>query len=260
MGEANRNPAMKIMHLGIAVWPSWNIAAQKMWLWRQSIDRFSYRFFYYGVGTTQWPGYRAQKVESQLDHLLKYGWGDCTHILYTDCCDCLMLAPPEEIHDKYVAMGCPPMLVSGAEWLGNVDADLGDTSQSDKRYPIFSERSKKRFRFPQVGGYIMEAQLLVDFLKKIHEDYPDLGDECFAWYNLIQKGEWNPAIDEDCQIFQCHGEEVSHVEIKDAFGRIYNRETNSFPCIFHNSGGYASQDDFKDYKMIPWAKRLGIVE
>jgi hypothetical protein len=251
---------MKIMHLGIAVWPSWNIAAQKMWLWRQSIDRFSYRFFYYGVGTTQWPGYRAQKVESQLDHLLKYGWRDCTHILYTDCCDCLMLAPAYEIVTKYKLMGCPPMLVSGAEWLGNVDEGLGDTHVSDERYPIFSQRSAKRFRYPQVGGYIMEAELLVWFLTKIHEDYKEYGDECFAWYDMIQKGEWNPVIDEDCQIFQCHGEDVSEVIDIGGIKRIRNKVTGTNPCIFHDSGGYASQDDFKDYKMIPWAKRLGIVE
>ena len=54
-------------------------------------------------------GYRAQKVESQLSWLLANGYGDATHIFYTDCCDCLMLAPPEEIERKYRAMGCPPM-------------------------------------------------------------------------------------------------------------------------------------------------------
>ena len=240
---------MKIMHLGIAVWPSWDVAAQKMWIWRKSIDRFNYRFFYYGVGTTQWPGYRAQKIELQLNHLLKYGWGDCTHILYTDCCDALMLAPPEEIESKYVEMGCPPMLVSGADELGNV----GNTTT----YPIF-ERSTKRFRYPQVGGYLMEADLLVDFLKKIHTDYPDTGDECFAWYDMIQKETWNPVIDMDCHIFQVHGESVSDV-VGITTKRIHNTETYSFPCIWHLSGGYASQENFKDDQMIPWATKLGII-
>ena len=240
---------MKIMHFGIAVWPSWEVAAQKMWIWRKSIDRFNYRFFYYGVGTTQWPGYRAQKIELQLNHLLKYGWGDCTHILYTDCCDALMLAPPEEIEAKYIAMGCPPMLVSGADELGNV----GNTTT----YPVF-EKSTKRFRYPQVGGYLMEAPLLVEWLTKIHNDF-DTGDECFAWYDLIQSGQWDPVIDMGCQIFQVHGENVSEIVYKDGFKRIHNTVTDSYPCIWHCAGGYASPDNFKDDQVAPVAKWLGII-
>ncbi len=85
---------MRILHLGIAVWPSWEIAQSKMWIWLKSINRFGYDFQYYGVGTRQWPGYRAQKVESQLEWLVKHGTGGATHVHYTDCCDCLMLAGP----------------------------------------------------------------------------------------------------------------------------------------------------------------------
>ena len=248
---------MKIMYLGIAVWPSWEIAARKMWIWRRSIDRFGYRFFYYGVGTPSFPGYRHQKVESQLRHLLTYGYGDATHIFYTDCCDCLMLAPPGEIEQKYKSMGCPPMIVSASRELGNTSID---------QYPCFERQDApfcfpKLFRYPNVGGYLMEAPLLIEFLKKIHDDYPDVGDDCYVWYDGFAKGWFRPVLDSDCQFWQVrsHEEEFTEIVERDGFLRFRNKVTGSYPCIWHNSGGYADLDTFKDYAMQPWAERLGIL-
>ena len=245
---------MKIMYLGIAVWPTWEIAAQKMWIWRKSIDRFGYRFFYYGVGTTHWPGYRKQKVELPLEHLKRYGWGDCTHILYTDCCDCLMLAPQGEIERKYEAMGAPPMLISGSPNLANVS----DTS----RYPIF-EQSSEPFRYPLVGGYLMEAQVFIDFLQTMHDryppDHPKYGDDCFALYDGIVDGVFKPVIDENCEIFMVRGEEWMDVFEVDGLKRIVNSATGRAPAIWHNSGGYADPVSYRDDAMRPMAERLGIL-
>ena len=243
---------MKIMYLGIATWPSWEMAEQKMWIWRKSIDRFGYRFFYYGVGTPHFLGYRTQKVETPLEHLKKYGWGDCTHILYTDCCDCLMLAPQGEIESKYEAMGCPPMLVSGAPVLENV-SDLS-------RYPSINPE-RLPFGYPHVGGYLMEAPLFVEYLQMLHDSYGPAthGDDCFAMYDAITDGAFTPKIDTNCEIFMVRGEE--HIEIIEFGGRkrIYNSSTNKFPAIWHNSGGYAAPDNYKDDLMIPMAQRLGIL-
>lgn len=242
---------MKIMYLGIAVWPSWEIAAQKMWIWRKSIDRFGYRFFYYGVGTQKWPNYRGQKIESQLNHLKKYGWGDCTHILYTDCCDCLMLAPPGEVEAKYEAMGCPPMLVSGSPDFANVS--------DHSRYPIFDQRSNEIFRYPHVGGYLMEAPLVVETLQMLSERYPTHGDDCFAWYDAITEGIWKPTIDTECEIFMVHGDDCMEIVEHDGIKRIRNTVTGSMPVIWHNAGGWAGPDTYKDEQMRPMAERLGIL-
>ena len=243
---------MKIMYLGIAVWPTWEVAAQKMWIWRKSIDRFGYRFFYYGVGTTWWPGYRAQKVEVPLAHLKKYGWGDCTHILYTDCCDCLMLAPQGEIEAKYEAMGCPPMLVSGSSQLSNVS--------DPNRYPAL-ERLPGTYRYPHVGGYLMEAPLVLHFLEMLHKKYPQHGDDCFAWYDAISDGMFRPEIDHGCQIWQVNGDNDLEIVHGDEIGRrrIVNLATMTYPSIWHNSGGYADPVDYRDKQMRPMAERLGII-
>lgn len=242
---------IKIMHLGIAVWPSWEIAHKKMWIWLKSIERFNYQFEYYGVGTKQWPGYRKQKVEFQLDWLLKHGTKGATHIHYTDCCDCLMLGPPEEFRQKYISMGAPPMLVQGAAQLGNA---------SDNRWPYFDEaRPHDKFRYPCVGGYIMEVKPLVEFLKKIVRDYPDppWGDDCFVWYEGFQQGWFRPEIDTKCELWQVCGD--PQIMIVDGTRRLYNIDTGSLPCLWHNSGGSANQDTFKDHMMLPMAKELGIV-
>lgn len=241
---------MKIMHLGIAVWPSWDVAAQKMWLWSRSIDRFNYRFFYYGVGINWWPGYRAQKVEVPLAHLKQYGWGDCTHILYTDCCDCLMQAPPEEIEEKYKEMGCPPMLVSGSAHLSNV-------SDPD-RYPELRV-SDKKYKYPHVGGYLMEAPLLVEFLEMLGQHYPQHGDDCFAWYDSIVDGRFKPEIDTNCDIWMVNGDEDIEIVSPDDYPRIRNTATGSLPAIWHNSGGYADPVDYRDKAMRPMAQRLGLI-
>ena len=245
---------MKIMYLGIATWPSWEVAAKKMWIWRKSIDRFKYRFFYYGVGIPYWPGYRIQKVEVPLEHLKRYGWGDCTHILYTDCCDCLMLAPQGEIEAKYEAMGCPPMVISGAPNLANVSDPL--------RYPIF-EQTAEPFRYPVVGGYLMEAQVFVDYLQTIHDRYPAddprYGDDCFALYDGITEGVFKPKVDTDCEIWMVRGEGYMETVEDGGLRRIRNTATGKLPAIWHNSGGYADPVSYRDESMIPMAERLGII-
>jgi hypothetical protein len=248
---------MKIMCLGIAVWPTYAIAMQKMWIWLRSVKRHGYAFQYYGIGTRQWPGYRAQKVEFQLDYLKREGWGDATHILYTDCCDCLLLAPPGELEAKYKAMGCPPMLVSASHQLSN--------SSVPDAYPCFETpehiATNGEYRYPNVGQYLMEAPLLLEFLRRLHREYtdPKYGDDCFAWYDGFAEGWFRPELDHASSIFQwCSVERMEVVEA-DGNKRFRRTDTGELPCIWHNSGGSASQINFKDDMMAPWAKKLELI-
>jgi hypothetical protein len=248
---------MKIMYLGIAVWPTYAVAMQKMWIWLRSVKRYGYDFKYYGIGTTHWPGYRAQKVEFQLDYLERYGWGDATHILYTDCCDCLLLAPPSELEAKYRKMGCPSMLVSASHQLSNV-------SESGA-YPCFETEDHKalygEYRYPNVGQYLMEAKLLLEFLQRLHREYtdPKYGDDCFAWYDGFAEGWFQPVLDSDCEIFQWCSVERMEIVAGERGPRFRRKDTSVEPCIWHNSGGSASQVNFKDDMMAPWAKKLELI-
>jgi hypothetical protein len=237
---------MKILYLGIAVWPSWEIAKQKMWIWLKSTERFGFDFKYYGVGIDHWPGYRHQKVETQLEWLKSQDLHEYTHILYTDCADCLMLGPPSEIEEKYKEMGEPPVLLSAAHYLGNVS--------DGERYPVF-EQTKDRYRYPCCGGYLMEKDWVFKYLQTAHDDFPDVGDDCFILYDMIQSG-WLPTVmDTGCQIWQLR--DLENCEVQGL--RLRNRVTGTHPSLLHMSGGYASQENFKDDMMTPVAKMLGVL-
>ncbi len=146
------------------------------------------------------------------------------------------------------------MLVQAASQLGNV---------SDGRYPWFDEaRPDTKFRYPCVGGYLMEVKLLREFLQKMNRDYPaeaGWGDDCFIWYEGFQQGWFRPELDTRCEIWQVAHEESLEVVTIDGIKRLWSPLTGSHPCLWHNSGGSANQETFKDHMMIPMARRLGII-
>jgi hypothetical protein len=247
---------MKFLYLSIAVFPSWAEARRKMWVWFRSAERFQHDFHYYGVATKQFPGYRAMKIECQLEWLDScYAWiysNHYTHIFYTDSADCLMLAPPEEIEAKYTEMGCPPVLWSAYHQLGNVS--------DPARYPLFDSPEwvdkYGSYRYPNGGGYIMEVPLLLDYLRQA--TLTDTGDDCFILYDRFQSG-WDATIDSNCAIWQVRGTENCDVVERDGRVRLHNRVTGEYPCVIHESGGYTDQQTLKDHTMIPLARRLGII-
>lgn len=249
---------MKILYLSIAVWPSWEEARQKMWLWFKSVERFqnmqgvpSHQFQYYGVGTKQFPGYRAMKIECQLDWLENQDLSGYTHVFYTDSADCLMLDHRETIEEKYRILGKPSMLISAFDQLGNVS--------DGSRFPYFStwEHQKKvrnpHYRYPNVGGYIMEVPLLLEYLRKAKTI--ETGDDCFICYQGFEEGWFRPELDSTCLIWQVQNLENSEIMC----GRVKNKITHNFPSILHLSGGYTDQQTLKDHAMVPVAKQLGII-
>ena len=242
---------MKILYLSIAVWPSWEEARKKMWVWFRSVDRFTHGFRYFGVGTPQFPGYRGMKIEAPLNWLMAHELHEYTHIFYTDSADCLMLATPKEIEFKYTMLGTPPILLSAFNQLGNVS--------DGNRYPIFNtpeHRAKNGvYCYPNVGGFIMETPLLYDYLHRAHADFPDCGDDCFIMYDLIQSGWMRPELDHHCHIWQVQNLENSEI----AESRVHNLVTDSWPCVLHVSGGYTDQVTLKDHAMVPLAEQLGIL-
>lgn len=245
---------MKFLYLSIAVFPSWEEARRKMWVWFRSIDRFSHGFYHYGIGTRQFPGYRAMKIECQLRELARmpHDLSRYTHIFYTDSADCLMLAPPEEIEEKYRALGRPPVLWSAYHQLGNVS--------DATRYPMFDSPAwvdkYGLYRYPNGGGYIMEVPVLLDYLRQATLTHT--GDDCFILYDCFQAG-WDATIDSNCAIWQVRGTENCDVVERDGRVRLHNRVTGEYPCVIHESGGYTDQQTLKDHTMVPLARRLGII-
>lgn len=248
---------MKILYLGIAVWPTWERAKQITWLFMKCANLRGYPFKYYGVGTEAFPGYKGQKVDLQLAWLLdKANWytKGYTHLLYTDCCDVLLFGSPQEIEEKYAGMGKPQMLVAAADHLGNACDENKVTNPKYRGY-----FPNHHYGYPQVGGYIAEIPYWIDTMQRFLKEFPDYGDDCFMWYDGWVGGWFRPELDHGCEIFQVKSMEDTEVVEKDGQLRLHNMVTDSYPCVFHEAGGYFDPETGKDHFMLPIAEKVGLI-
>ena len=257
---------MKRMVLTAACWPSAEEAHRKLWIFIASCEKFGITPYFYGIGTPHFAGYRQMCLDMQLEYLKTVGQS-YSHVLFTDSWDAFFTAPLDEIIAKYEAMGSPPILMSA--YLG-----LGNESDMSKYEGCFDET--KLYRYPNRGGYIAEIPAIISAFERMLAQPGLTGDDCFEYYRGWREGWFRPALDSECQIFQVtdencevgreHGPERERIEVDGMrFARLtphlrlYNRATDSYPCILHLSGGYSSQESGKDDRMIPWARRLGII-
>lgn len=232
---------MNFLVLTCAVFPTKAEAVSKLWIFLESCKKFGVSPGFYGTERT-FPGYRIMKLDWQLEALREFR-SEYTHVLYTDAWDAFFTAPLTEIISKYEAMGAPPILTSA--YIG-----LGNESDMSKYAGMFDE--SVRYRYPNVGGYIAEIPAIISAFERMMPI--ETGDDCFAWYQGWREGWFRPQVDSGCEIFQVGDQDCVAVD-----GRLHNMYTRSTPCILHLSGGYTSPEIGKDDRMIPWAKRLGII-
>lgn len=234
---------MKTLVLTCGVFPSEEIARRKMWIFFASCRKFGINATMYGVGRT-FPAYRTMMLDWQLEHL-KTVSPEFTHVLFTDGWDAFFTATLAEIEGKYQVMGSPDVLCSAFYQLGNV-------SDVEKDYPRCFDASA-RYCYPNRGGYIAKREAIIDAFERMVALPRQTGDDCMNWYDLWAQG-WRPMLDSQCEIFQ-----IATDDCVISGGRLHNTHTDSLPCIWHHSGGYASSDYGKDPAMIPWVRKLGII-
>ncbi len=170
-----------------------------------------------------------------------------THVLYSDGQDALILAGLDEIQSKYRNMGSPPILASASHQLGNV-------SEEEKQYPgVFPNFGK--YRYPQVGGTLAEIPALIEAYESMMLNPSTTSDDCFLHYDAVRDGVYKPRLDSECSVFQ-----VTDEDCVIEGGRVHNRHTGSEPCVWHIPGGYSDWATGKDYRMVPVARSLGIIE
>ncbi len=97
---------------------------------------------------------------------------------------------------------------------------------------------------------------MIAAFERMEEQPNQTSDDCFDWFNGVRDGWFKPVVDTNCEIFQ-----VTHEDcvVMPSDGRLHNTYTDSRPCVYHMAGGYTSQTEGKDDRMIPWAKKLGII-
>jgi hypothetical protein len=234
---------MKLLVLTAAVWPSPEIAKQKAWIFLRSCEKFGIEPHMYGIGHP-WTIYIDIKINKQLDYLKSLGQS-YSHALYTDSQDAFFTAGLDEIVDKYKRLGSPPILTAAYTGLADSSAPAG-----------FGEG---RLRYPHVGGHLSEIPAIIDAFEHMLKLPNQTSDDSFSWRDAWLEGWFRPVIDSECEIFQVTDKDCEVAPL--AHGpRLFNRATYMFPCILHLSGGYSSHENGKDDRLIPWARRLGIIE
>ena len=244
---------MKLMVLTAAVFPSEADARKKLWIFLKSCDKAGVPkedLHLYGMGRG-FPGYKKMMLDYQLEYLKEHATG-YTHVLFHDGWDGMFTGPLTEIVQKYEAMGSPPILMSAFFQLGNV-------SDEEAQYPGCFDHSV-RYCYPNRGGYMAEVPVLIKAMERMLRLPRQTGDDCFNWYDAWQEGWLRPKLDSECQIFQVTDCDCVAANTQDFGVRLFNKYTGEEPCLLHLSGGYTDQETGKDHVMVPWAKRLGIIE
>ena len=237
-----------------AVWPALEVKrrlriflASAEWAMFEIHGRPEFPVIPYGMGD-RWSIYRTIKLTSQLKHLKSEIMKPYDTVLYSDGSDAIFTGPISEILEKYQAMGSPDILASASHIFGNV-------SDESKQYPgVFT--SPHKYRFPQVGGWIGKKDAMIAAFERM-EGKPDsqkTSDDCFDWYDACRDGWFKLMLDAGCDIFHVTDEDL---EVRN--GRLFNRYTETNPCVLHLAGGFHDQVHGKDAAIEPWANKLGIL-
>jgi hypothetical protein len=231
---------------------------QPIWMMERSCERFGYQLRPYGIGCT-YDGWIDIKVKRLREEALTC---PTSHILYTDGRDAFFLAGPEEVAEKYNALGCPPLMLS---------AQCDIFGSYGKWYEGIPWDMTKKFRYVGTPGQLCEAKALADALGWMQENY-HLGEDDHGlpdddppwWIEYLRAHPGQPKFDHQCAIFMNAGSECeegmwgSVLEIVN--GRLHNRMTDEWPCLVHFNGGYSHQQYGKWESLEQHWKKFGYTE
>lgn len=166
--------------------------------------------------------YTKLKIIKLLDILKKYD--DEEIIMYIDAFDTLVDYNDHEILDKFLLL--------------NVDV-LYSTELNCWPFQSFSKFYNGN-KYLNSGTIIFKNKKYQQILELLIElDKARLQHECDQFYhtifNLIHSVDVKIKLDVNNEIFQClWGEDVNNFEKIN--GKIKNKNTNTFPCVFHGNG------------------------
>lgn len=219
-----------------------------------SCKRFGIDLRPYGIGES-WTSWPNVKVTRMLECFKREKADGYTHTLYTDGRDSFFVRPLKVAIDAYEGMGKPSCLMA-TEPANYPRPELTD---------LFPDPGHK-FRYLGAGQFIGELDYLIWAWEMLQRDYPDGGTEpnnesgwmCHAF--VTGKFGEGFKLDTDCQIFQSAGNEDCLVG-KDVFvssDGLFNRITDSYPCIVHFNGGYSHPETGKEPAIRPvWEALFG---
>ena len=209
-----------------------------IWMMESSLNKFGFQYIPYGLGE-QYRGWIDIKVHKLLEVARNC---PTSHILYSDARDAWFLTGPEEVAEKYNALGCPPLMLSA-------QADIFGSYL--KWYSKVEWNESEPFRYVGTPGQLCEAKALAGALGWLQENF-HVGDETVdphglpdddpPWlieYMAAHPGEVK--FDHRCSIFMNAGSHMTEgmwetvLEVRG--NRLYNKMTGEWPCLVHFNGG-----------------------
>jgi hypothetical protein len=178
--------------------------------------------YFFHIDTDEWISYIDLKINKLLTVLKNYD--DDVIIMYIDALDTSVEATDKEIEEKFLAF----------------DTDVLYSSEKGVwPNPDFAKFFPDNF-FLNSGTIIfknIKYQKILEIISTIQKGR--LTYDCDQYYHsmfaLISLSNIKISIDKSNQIFQCLvSEDENNFEIVD--NRLKNKNTNTFPCVFHGNG------------------------
>lgn len=157
-------------------------------------------------------------------------------VVFTDCFDVLLLAPPEKVESAFLAFNMP-MVISA-------ERNCWPMANLAPRFP----QARTSFRYLCAGTYMGTAGAILEMMEEIGVDYlENCADqmELSLWY-IGQKDK--AILDSNCRIFQCCFMAEDALSVVD--GRVVNSETKTRPLILHANGNHADRRTGEFYHKI----------
>jgi len=190
---------------------------------RDTANYFNIQLTTYGEGQ-QFSNWVEIKLNKLADFLfpIKHNY---ELVLYVDGGDSWFLTGLDEIINKFMLMKID-LLVAGEK----------DCYPLSNLYDVFPKTPYKA-RYINCGGYLGYIDYFITQLEILRHAYgeTDSNDQAY-WIRGLADGKISYSVDSKCEIFQCLGGISWETDLIFNNGRVYNKETDSYPCILHNNG------------------------
>ena len=175
---------------------------------------------------------RSELMNWNKERLKKYT------ILFTDSYDVITLTNSTEILNKYNSI-CDNDTV-----LFTAEKGCWPLTQLDIFYP----ETDSEYKFLNSGGFIGNAEKILNLLEKKIENCEDdqlYFTKIFLFDNKIDNNMNTNKIklDYSCEIFQTLNDAFDDIDIVNK-KRIFNKYTNTFPCLLHGNGARNIKEHF----------------
>jgi hypothetical protein len=180
----------------------------------------------------------GQKINLLRNELMNWNKDLLTSktVLFTDSYDVIALTNSCEILTKYNSICDSNTVLFSAE----------KSCWPLKQLDIFYPETDSEYKFLNSGGFIGNAERILNLLEKKIENCEDdqlYYTKIFLFDNKVDNIMNKIMLDYSCEIFQTLNDAFDDIDIVNK-KRLYNKYTNTFPCLLHGNGPREIKEHF----------------